>query len=56
LIFGITVRIEDAEALTDEEKKIIVRVALTFRTKQSVIDAAHREPVKISQPSEHLPK
>ena len=37
--------IEDAEPLTDEEKKIIVRVALTFRTKQSVIDAAHREEV-----------
>jgi putative zinc finger/helix-turn-helix YgiT family protein len=36
---------EDAEALTDEEKKIIVQVALTFRTKQSVIDAAHRELV-----------
>jgi len=37
--------IEDAEPLTDEEKKIIVRVALTFPTKQSVIDAAHREKV-----------
>jgi len=37
--------IEDAEPLTDEEKKIIARVALTFPTKQSVIDAAHREEV-----------
>jgi putative zinc finger/helix-turn-helix YgiT family protein len=37
--------IEDAEPLTDEEKKIIVRVALTFPTKQSVIDGAHREEV-----------
>jgi putative zinc finger/helix-turn-helix YgiT family protein len=37
--------IEDAEPLTDEEKKIIVRVALTFPTKQSVIDAAHREEI-----------
>jgi putative zinc finger/helix-turn-helix YgiT family protein len=36
---------EDAEPLTNEEKKIIVRVALTFPTKQSVIDAAHRERI-----------
>ncbi len=36
---------EDAEPLTDEERKIIVQVALTFRTKQSVIDASHREVV-----------
>jgi len=27
------------------KKKIIVRVALTFPTKQSVIDAAHRERI-----------
>ncbi|MFO8239546.1 MAG: DUF4065 domain-containing protein [Dissulfuribacterales bacterium] len=37
--------IEDAEPLTDEEKRIIRRVALTFPTKQSVIDGAHREEV-----------
>lgn len=36
---------EEAEPLTDKEKKIIVQVALTFRTKQSVLDAAHRELV-----------
>ena len=34
-----------AEPLTPEEKKIIVRVAVTFPTKQSVIDAAHCEEV-----------
>lgn len=37
--------IEDAEPLTDKEKKIIVRVALTFPTKQSVINGAQREEV-----------
>lgn len=35
----------EATPLTSEEKKIIVRVALTFPTKQSIIDAAHRETV-----------
>jgi len=34
-----------AKPLTLEEKKIIVRVALTFPTKRSVYDAAHREEV-----------
>lgn len=34
-----------ATPLTPEEKKIIVRVALTFPTKQSIIDASHREEV-----------
>jgi len=40
---------KDAKPLTTEEKKIIVRVALTFPTKQSVIDAAHREQVFLSR-------
>lgn len=35
----------EAEPLTFEEKKIIVRVAATFPTKQKVFDAAHREKV-----------
>ncbi len=35
----------DAEPLTIEEKKIIVRVAAVFPTKQGVFDAAHREKV-----------
>ena len=34
-----------AKPLSPEEKKIIVRVALTFPTKQAIIDAAHREEV-----------
>jgi putative zinc finger/helix-turn-helix YgiT family protein len=34
-----------AEPLSPEEKKIIVRVALTFPTGRLVIDAAHREEV-----------
>lgn len=34
-----------AKPLTPEEKKIILRVALTFPTKQSIIDAAHLEKV-----------
>lgn len=35
----------EAEPLTEEEKKIIARVAARFPTKQAVIDAAHREKV-----------
>ena len=35
----------DAEPLTEDEKKIIVRVASRFPTKQAVIDAAHKEKV-----------
>jgi len=34
-----------ARPLTPEEKKIIVRVALTFPIKQSIVDAAHREEI-----------
>ena len=34
-----------AKPLTLEEKKIIVRVALTFPTKRSVYNAAHKEEV-----------
>ena len=34
-----------AEPLDPEEKKIILRVALTFRSKQSVYDASHREEI-----------
>lgn len=34
-----------AEPLTPEEKKTIVRVALSFPTKRSIIDAAHREEI-----------
>lgn len=34
-----------AEPLTPEEKKVIVRVAVTFPIKQSIINAAHREEV-----------
>ena len=37
--------IENEKPLTNEEEKIIARVALTFPSKQSVIDAAHRERV-----------
>jgi len=37
--------LEDADPLTFEEKKIIVRVAATFPTKQKVYDASHREKV-----------
>ncbi len=37
--------VTDAEPLSAEEKKIILRIALTFPTKQSIIDAAHREKI-----------
>jgi len=33
----------EAEPLTEDEKRIIARVALTFPTKQMVFDAAHKE-------------
>lgn len=34
-----------AEPLTEDEKKIIAKIARKFPTKQMVFDAAHREPV-----------
>ena len=37
------------DRLTAEEKKIIVRVALTFPRKQMVIDAAHREQAYLNK-------
>lgn len=38
-----------AKTLTPEENKIIVRVALTFPNKRSIIDAAHRELVFLNK-------
>jgi hypothetical protein len=46
----------EAEPLTEEEIRIITRVAKTFPTKQSVIDAAHREVVwRKKGPGEMIP-
>jgi len=46
----------EAEALTEEEIRIITRVAKTFPTKQEIIDAAHREDVwKLKGTGEIIP-
>jgi len=46
----------EAEPLTEEETRIITRVAKTFPTKQQVIDAAHREVVwQRKGPGENIP-
>ena len=46
----------EAEPLTDEEKSIIVRVAVTFPDKQMIYDASHREEVwKNRNPGEIIP-
>jgi len=46
----------EAEPLTDEEKSIIVRVAVTFPDKRMVYDASHREEVwKGRSPGEIIP-
>lgn len=46
----------DAEPLTDEEKSVIIRIAMTFPNKRMVYDAAHREEVwKSRNPGEIIP-
>lgn len=46
----------EAEPLTDEEKSIIVRVAVTFPNRRMVYDASHREEVwKSRSPGEIIP-
>ncbi len=46
----------EAEPLTDEEKSIIVRVAVTFPDKRMVYDASHREEIwKRRSPGELIP-
>jgi putative zinc finger/helix-turn-helix YgiT family protein len=46
----------EAESLTEEEIRIVTRVAKTFPTKQQVIDAAHREIVwRRKGPGENIP-
>jgi putative zinc finger/helix-turn-helix YgiT family protein len=46
----------EAEPLTEEEMRIITRVARAFPTKQQVIDAAHREVVwKRKGPGQNIP-
>ena len=46
----------EAEPLTEDETRIITRVAKTFPTKQQVIDAAHREVVwQRKGPGENIP-
>ena len=46
----------EAEPLTDEEKRIIARIAGTFPDKQMVYDASHREEVWIKRsPGELIP-